>query len=119
MVLFKIKGKQLDVGPSEDLEVTPLAKRRNISKPQPSDKIGDVVMIRTDKHFIIKVKNLRIIKKDSKSFNLEHSKDYNERVKNTIVMSIKQGMKLLIDNDNDYQKVCNRLYYKYGRLMLA
>ena len=51
--------------------------------------------------------------------SITFSKEYNDKIKNTIVMSIKQGMKLLIDNQNNYSKVCDRLYYKYGRLMLS
>ena len=46
-------------------------------------------------------------------------KDYNEKVKNTIIMSIKQGVKLLIDNDNNYDNIVDKLYYKFGRLMIS
>jgi hypothetical protein len=115
MILFKVRGKQLDVS-TDSPQVS--NKRRNISSDK-SEKIGNIVMIRTDKHFIIKVTKIRLARNGCKPIPLAHTKDYNEKVKNSIVLSLKQGMKLLIDNQNDYQGICDRLHYKYGRLMLS
>lgn len=119
VVLFKIKGKQLDVNAKVPENVSPTRKRRSITNSDTSDKVGDVVILRTEKHFVIKVTNIRLIKKGEKSISLVHSNDYIEQLKNTIVMSLKQGMKLLIDCDHDYLKIWDKLYYKFGRLMLA
>jgi len=82
------------------------------------DKVGNVLIMRNDKTFIIKVTKIKIVK-GSKSLSLAHTKDYNEKVKNSIVMSIKQGVKLLVDNENSYQNIVDKLYYKFGRLMIA
>ena len=103
--MFKIKGKQLDVNAKVPENVSPTRKRRSITNSDTSDKVGDVVILRTEKHFVIKVTNIRLIKKGEKSISLVHSNDYIEQLKNTIVMSLKQGMKLLIDCDHDYQKI--------------
>ena len=113
MTLFKAKGKQLDIS-SQDKWSKPNSRRF-----ESSDIIGDIVMMRNDKHFIIKVSNAREIKRDSTQVALNQANDYNNNLRNTIIMSIKQGMKLLIDNENNYLKVCDRLYYKFGRLMLS
>jgi len=77
------------------------------------------VISRTDKHFIIKVSKIRLIDKRRRSIRIANSKDYNEKVKNTIILSIKQGMKLLLDNNNSYENICDKLYYKFGRLMIS
>lgn len=84
-----------------------------------SDIIGDIAFLRNEKHFIIKVTNVREIIKEPKSYVIQHLKEYTDPAKNTIIMSIKQGMKLLIDNENSYSKVWDRLYYKFGKLMLS
>lgn len=115
MILFKIRGKHLDVSTEASQTSN---KRRNISTDK-SDKIGDVVMLKTDKNFIIKVTRIRLLKDGSKPIPLAHTKDYGEKEKNTIILSLKQGMKLLIDHQNDCQRICDKLYYKFGRLMLS
>jgi hypothetical protein len=94
-------------------------RRRSIHIQECFDKVGDIILMRNTKSFIIKVKNIRVYKKGSKTSNVLNTSDYSEQVKNTIVMSIKQGMKLLIDNDNNYRKIVDKLYYKFGKLMLA
>jgi len=100
-ILFKMKGKHLDTDSDHSQNPT---KRRNLSV-QKADKIGTVIISRTSKHFIIKVCKIRLIDKYNHKIRLAHSKDYNEKIKNIIIMSVKQGMKLLIDFDNDYQAI--------------
>jgi len=119
ILLYKIKGKCIDTNSDEIQKPNIHKRRRSIITPEAFDKIGDIVIMRTDKNFIIKVKNVRIAKKGGGSMSIQDTSDYSEQVKNTIIMSIKQGMKLLIDNDNNYRNICDKLYYKFGRLMIS
>ena len=69
------------------------------------DKVGKIVISRTDKHFIIKVTRIRLVNENRQSIRLIHNKDYHQKMKNTIVLSIKQGAKLLNDCGNNYMNI--------------
>ena len=113
-----MKDKHVDTNNDEMQYNKAFKPDGNVNNNEMCDKIGDVVILRNDKSLIIKVKNIRLYNQANKSVSTLNTSDYNEKMKNMIVMSIKQGMKLLLDNDNNYRNIVDKLYYKFGRLMI-
>lgn len=45
--------------------------------------------------------------------------DWKDRISQEIVLTMKQALRLLAENDNKFQNINAKLYFKYGKLQMA